>query len=445
MLKELKDFLTTQGVSTEKRFLLAVSGGLDSMVMASLFHEMGVSFAVAHCNFRLRAAASDGDADFVASWCKGRNVPLFSKSFDTMVHAEERGISIQMAARELRYQWFEELMPDFDFLCTAHHSSDLVESILQALINGRGADGLLGIHTLSGQLLRPLLFASREQIAAYAASIDLQWREDASNQSTKYQRNYLRHRVVPALRELQPSLEDAFGRSREKLSAMLLFAEQEADAWCELHTIREADGSVLIPRKKIKEKGQGGVFLLEHCLKKYGFHHQQVIDLLAARSTGAGVRAGQFIAQIDRDNIRLSRLQEGDIVAKELDLEKSGLKISDYYFEWDVVTQKPDWKKIAPNEAYFPLERLAEPLFFRVWQQGDRMQVLGSNHRKKVSDLLIDNKVPLAKKKRVVVLQSGDEIIWIPTIRSSERVKVLHTDHKLLRIRWRLDYANDKT
>src|ERR1017187_10418267 len=227
MLHRLLDFIKKENLFlTKDKILVAVSGGIDSVVLCELFHQATIKFGIAHCNFKLRDKESDGDEIFVKALAKKYDVPFYSKSFDTALYSKENGISIQMAARDLRYSWFEEIRikEKYQYIAVAHHQNDVVETVLMNLIKGTGIAGLHGILPKKDKIIRPLLFATREEIEAFAKENKLKFREDSSNQSDKYLRNKIRHQIIPVMKEINPSLESTFADNinRFKLAEALL-------------------------------------------------------------------------------------------------------------------------------------------------------------------------------------------------------------------------------
>ena len=226
MLQAFLDYIKSQGLIAEgKRSLLAVSGGLDSMVMLHLFHEAGLPCAVAHCNFSLRGAESDADEALVITTAKDLSIPIYTQRFDTEQEAAKRGVSIQMAARELRYNWFKQLLEEekYDYIATAHHLNDNIETLFLNLAKGTGIRGLHGILPQNGLIIRPLLFATREALEEYQQAQNIPYREDTSNLSDKYSRNRIRHHLIPVLKQINPSIEATMADNIERFQGAEYF------------------------------------------------------------------------------------------------------------------------------------------------------------------------------------------------------------------------------
>jgi tRNA(Ile)-lysidine synthase len=419
--------------SPEDKVLLAVSGGLDSMVMLHIFIRAGFSVGVAHCNFQLRGAESDGDEKFVARFCQSLKIPFYSKRFEARAMANENGISIQMAARELRYNWFEELLIEENYsrLATAHHSSDSVETILLSWINGASIDGLLGIPVKNGNIIRPLLFATRAQLESYAKDAQLTWREDSSNDSIDYRRNYIRHRIIPHLSEVNPSFESTIMRGQEKLKGeyeLLSIAFQE---WKNKY-VEYSDDTILIAKKGF-EHFSSGASILWRLINHLGFNFDECLQIMEALE---GQPGKQFMG-----------------TAHELNIDRDQLIIFPQKKSWEEVILKPDqelailgtWTMnlrysnreltVIPTDPYevvLDAEKIAFPLRWRQWKSGDYFYPLGMNHRKKLSDFLIDEKVSMAEKSRVTVLESQGQIIWVPGYRPDNRFRVTTETKRVL-------------
>ncbi|MCD9014791.1 tRNA lysidine(34) synthetase TilS [Parachryseolinea silvisoli] len=413
------------------RILLAVSGGIDSVVMLRLFHETGQPVAVAHCNFQLRGEASDGDQQFVATLCHDLDVPCFVKRMDTAAYAETEGLSTQLAARALRYAWFEEVRvrEGFDRIATAHHLNDALETVLLNWTRSANPDGLAGIPVQQGVIIRPLLFATRAAVEAYAASKDFAWREDASNQTDDYARNFIRHQVVPRLKELNPSLEQTVSRGLASMEGVLSLAAAGLEHWKTIYTT--AAGNRIAIRKAFAAAPHA-VAILARYLRPFGFHYSQCEDMVYAL---AGQPGKQFLAE-----------------AYTVMIDREALILTPHRAAWDVVTLATehqhvvlgDWTlAVERSEAGRPLmggawhatvdaDRITFPITWRRWRAGDVFYPLGMNHGKKISDFLIDSKVARADKAAVTVLEAGERIFWVVGHRLDDRFKVTAATKQVL-------------
>ena len=406
-----------------EKILLAVSGGVDSIVMLHLFKEAGFSVGVAHCNFQLRGNDSDEDEDFVKEVCQKLNVPVFTKRFDTQTFAWENNLSIQMAARELRYSWFDHLLDEhhYDLLATGHHFDDTVETILLNWIKGSSAEGLTGIPTKNKRIIRPILFATRVQVEKYAQEKGIEWREDQSNLTDDYQRNFIRHQIIPKLRELNPSLETTLHNGIEKLQSDLDMIHFHVEAWKQ-EFVLQGNERITIAKKGFDFYPHGAQ-LLWRCIKEYGFNVEQAREIIHGLHGQSGKRFLSTTHQlvIDREYLIISphenfwneiSIVEGQDQAVlgswSMEIEKSGSK----EFSNDSLVAKLD------------ADKLKFPLRWRKWKAGDFFYPLGMEHTRKLSDFLIDNKVSVADKNVVTVLESAGEIAWVVGYRIDNRFKI---------------------
>jgi tRNA(Ile)-lysidine synthase len=435
MLKAFKDFINNNDLfEGDDRIMLAVSGGLDSMVMAALFRETTHKIAVAHCNFQLRQAESDEDEEFVKQFCGHAGIPFFSKRFDTKNYAEELGISIQMAARELRYEWFNELLGQekYHWLATAHHLNDNIETVLFRWTQGAGLDQLRGIPAKNDKIVRPLLFATREQLAAYAKEKMIKWREDASNATEDYHRNFIRHQVVPKLKEINPSLEETFTHSLEKANGAFELMQRGLGQLKD--DLTSTDDRRFNIDKNLLMLLRNPEFVCYEWLKLYDFDWDRCCQLVKA----IGGQPGKIFyspthqAVIDREHIIVTAREEWQ---KDILIEDGQDKAA--LGPWLLTLSRGDAKKLfdRPGGASVDRDRIKFPLIWRKWKRGDFFFPLGLGHRKKLSDYLVDEKVSMADKSVVTVLETGGEIVWVVGHRLDDRFKVTPATRSVLEIR----------
>lgn len=405
-----------------ERVLLAVSGGLDSMVMLHLFHACGFSVSVAHVNFQLRGAESLGDEQFVKNWCAVHNIPFFVNHFETNNYAIERKMSIQMAARELRYGWFEEIRnrESIRYVATAHHLSDSLETVLINLARGTGMEGMAGIPVKNGSRIRPLLFASREEIENYAADESIAWREDQSNLTDDYQRNFIRHQIIPALKKVNPSLEDTFKETVSKIQSELNILHHDLKAWKKDNWVEEGETIRIRKNGLIPDEGSARLW---HCIKSFGFGFEQCENILRAMhgQPGKFFLSGSHKLVIDRGFLVIT---PDRIIVEEVIIHSNQESAIRGPYEMRLNYTRD--LNLPSNHEIFMLDadRLYFPLIWRKWQPGDYFFPLGMTHRKKISDFLIDNKVSVGEKDFVTVLESGGEIVCVVGYRIDNRYKL---------------------
>ena len=403
--------------------LLAVSGGVDSMAMLYLFREAGFRIGVAHCNFQLRGKESEADEEFVREVCKELDVPFYSRRFETEAFAWENTLSIQMAARELRYAWFEELLIKNTYRClaTGHHFDDSMETILLNLTRGSATDGLAGIPIKNGNVIRPLLFASRKQIEKYAAMKGLVWREDLSNLTDDYQRNFIRHQVVPKLKELNPSLELTWQSGIEKIHGDLALLHHAFAHW-KKQFITESVERITIQKNAFVSFSHGGS-LLWRFIKSFGFNFEQSKEIISSLNGQPGKRffSSSHLLVVDRDLLIITSIQHD---WHEVLIEKGQLQslLGPWHLQMEIVRELPD--RINENEAYLEESMVTFPITWRKWKAGDSFVPLGMEHKKKLSDFFIDRKVSMADKELVTLLESDGKIVWVAGHRIDDRFKV---------------------
>jgi tRNA(Ile)-lysidine synthase len=409
--------------------LLAVSGGVDSIVLCHLMHQCHLPFAIAHVNFRLRGKESEEDEAFVKQKALSYGVPFHSKKFETQRYAWERKISVQMAARELRYRYFEEVCKAQGYIATAtgHHQKDVVETILVNLIRGTGIAGLHGIRSRREGLIRPLLFATREEIRAYAESAQLVWREDSSNQSSKYHRNLIRNEILPAMRRINPSAESALAQTAERLNAVEAVYRHAIEETKKRVFSEEADGTFSIALDLLFEENEPILRLFE-IIKPFGFHYQDAHDLMRkSGQSGRRFYSGEYEAITDRMRMVLRPVKQEPVPqAEEWPLRERRHRYGAYELQIDFIENwEPELLVKNAHLAFIDADCLkGGALTIRSWQEGDWFQPLGMPGRKKLSDFFVDQKIPVHLKEHIPIICQQDEIIWIGGLRLDERYRV---------------------
>jgi tRNA(Ile)-lysidine synthase len=399
------------------RFLVAVSGGIDSVVLTELFRQAHFNYALAHVNFKLRGTESDKDAAFVQSLAEGHGVDCHSHSFETKEYAVRNGISIQMAARELRMQWMEDARREkkFHWVALAHHANDQLETIVFNMAKGTGFSGLRGMKPVNNHLIRPLLDQSRATIETFAAKHQLAWREDRSNQSDDYTRNRIRHHIIPELEKINPSLFKTFSATQERLlaaDAMLNESlELVRDRCLEAH-----EDHFRIYISKLPAFPQQALALL-FILEPYGFSYDQVRQMCHSLThSGKSFLSNHYEVLVDREFLLLAkRKAPSGAVEKEIAIEASTARIKTHAgtISAEIIPRESYEIEKDANVAALDAECISFPLTIRKWKAGDRFVPLGMNHQKKISDFLVDEKVSVHTKRQVEVLCMGEDIIWL--------------------------------
>lgn len=409
------------------KILVAVSGGLDSMVLLHLLRLAGYSVGVAHANFQLRGKESDADEEFVKKFCHRWNLPFYGNRFETNNYATAHGVSTQMAARELRYPWFQEVLhkENYDWIATAHHANDSLETILLNLSKGAGMEGMMGVEAKNKNIIRPLLFATREEIENYAAATEIAWREDSSNSSDDYQRNFIRHQLVPLLKQINPSVEESVQRTITKLKGVKELAQIGIDQWKTQYQKIE-NGKIRLRKNGLKDHqhAEGILFAL---VKEYGFNLDQCADIIHSLHGQSGKKfsAPDYELVVDRDELILYKLfNETEVLIPD----------SEGIYQLGNLTLNVRFNSLLSistnkNTACLDASKLPFPLKWRKWQEGDRFYPLGMKHQKKLSDFFIDEKMTLADKESATVIESNEQIIWVVGHRIDDRYKI--TDETL--------------
>ena len=414
----------------DKKLLLAVSGGVDSMVLLDLFYKLRFDICVVHCNFQLRGKESDADEMLVREICQDGYIPYFINSFETIDFAKEKKLSIQLAARKLRYDWFQELLSlGFDYVLTAHHLDDNVETFLINFTRGTGLEGLTGIPAQNENIIRPLLPFSRDEIENYAIDNKIQWREDSSNASDKYFRNKLRHNIVPTLKELNTGFLDSFQNTLHHL--------QQAESLVN-------DASKLVFEKVVKEKGnqleihlkpllefQNYKAYLYQWLKNYGFSAwNDIYDLVNAQS-GKQVFSETHILLKDREKLILSErnsINKSEVFIIESIESKVNIPLK------LIFSRFLGGKHVNANCIFVDEDKIKFTLIIRKWQEGDYFYPAGMNGKKKLSKYFKDEKYSLLDKENQWLLCSEDQIIWVIGKRADQRFIATERTQQIIKI-----------
>ncbi len=418
-----------------KRFLIALSGGLDSVVLATLAKQTGLNMAFCHVNYHLRADASDGDADFVSDLADQLEVPLFLLENDL---SDFQG-NIQLEARTSRYEWFYDLMEGrgFDYVMTAHHLNDSLETLLFNLGRGTGIHGMTGIPERNERILRPMLAFSREDISTFAKANDIQHREDESNASDKYARNFLRHHVVPNLLEHNSEYLDGVSKTVRHLQGTAYFNQMALDIILEKALNSEGASRWRLDWAQMKAYLYPSHILL-HWLEAYGFSGKQIDDFLSKSpwQNGARLLTKDYTLLYDREHFILTKQTE----SKEHRIHFSPkyfqeLQFGDCQFSFSYINVSEFEKSNDPNIAFFDADKLGI-MGIRFWKDGDSFLPFGMNGKAKtLKKLFTDAKYDIDQKHRVPLLVNGNDIIWVCGLRSDHAYAVGNDTKRVLRVR----------
>ena len=405
-----------------KKLLLATSGGLDSMVMAHLFSTLNFDIALAHCNFQLRGNESLEDQFFVQNYAEANDIPVFITQFDTQSFAIDYKLSIQVAARELRYNWFYELLEkeNFDYILTAHHADDTIETFLIHLIRGSGLEGFTGIPAQNESIIRPLLAFSREEISNYAAANVVQWHEDSSNSSDKYLRNKVRHDIVPLLKELNPSFLTSFQNTQKYLNEAQVMVE-DATIMIYQQVASEVNNEIHYNIDKLKILPNYKSYLYQW-LKEYGFSAWDDIYELVDSQSGKQVFSNDFRLLKDRNTLVIAPITENNSTEVYY-IEENQNEVS---FPIKLTISNQNFVSNTDNSIIFvDADKLKFPLQLKRFEEGAVFSPFGMNGKtKKVSKLFKDEKLSLLQKENTWILYSNEDIVWVIGIRQDERFKI---------------------
>jgi tRNA(Ile)-lysidine synthase len=409
----------------ENKLILALSGGIDSMVLADLLLKAKADFVLAHCNFHLRGEESDGDERFVREYAERNGLTIYVKQFDTMGYAKERGVSIEMAARDLRYAWFEELCQqlNYDYIAVAHHADDQLETFFINLLRGAGLRGLKGMQSVNGHIVRPLLNVSREEIRQYATENGIEWREDHTNAETQFLRNKIRHELLPVIDGISKEGRASILKSISHLgSENELYRELLQE---KLFGVVKKEGEV---QRLLTGNSQFSIFnaqLLFEWLRDYGFNSDQVHFIHEAMNGQPGTTyfSSTHRLTIERDGLELTPICQKSDTSIEISYQQIA-KDEDYMLD------------PSPEVAQLDYNKLTFPLQLRKWQAGDRFHPLGMKGSRLLSDYLKDLKLTTSQKENVSVLVTpNDEIVWVVGYRIDDRFKVTDKTKNILIVR----------
>lgn len=457
MLEEFQAYINRYNLIAEgEKVILALSGGIDSMVLADLLLKTKVDFVAAHCNFHLRGEESDGDEKFVRDYAERNGIQCYVKHFDTEKYAAERGVSIEMAARDLRYAWFEQMRQQlgYDKVAVAHHADDQAETFFINLLRGAGLNGLKGMKPQNGVVIRPLLWASREQIRQYAVESQITWHEDHTNAESVYLRNKIRNQLLPTFDELHPEARQGLYKSLEHLSAenelyRALLKEKLAQ-------IVELDGDVQrlpfsklvkakVPEPAIPEATRRverptySFQLLFEWLRQYGFNTDQCHFIYDAIGTGVGNQycSATHRLVIGRDELQLSEIKEKKDDEIQIGIGEEEI-LSPFHLCFSKLERTAEFIiDKSPEVAQLDADKIQFPLILRHWRHGDRFHPLGMKDSKLLSDFFVDQKFTEYQKQNVWLLVSaGGDILWVVGYRLDDRFKIVDDTKTVFECRW---------
>lgn len=440
MLELLKEYIEQHDLFTpDQPILLAISGGIDSMVMAELFYRAKYNFAIAHCNFGLRGSESNHDEKFVESIARSYNVPFYVKHFKTREYAGFNKISVQMAARTLRYEWFEELLhtDGFKAVATAHHLDDQIETFFINVLRGTGISGLHGILPNRTNIVHPLMFAFRRNIEEFASDEAIGFREDSSNRTTKYVRNKIRHDLIPLLGEINPEFRKTITATIDRVrDAELLLRNYIKEILSRIRS--EENGVIKFHIESLRQLHPTGLYLFE-LLQPYNFNRSVCDEIAESLEEIPGKQFFSNTHRILKDREYLILTETGGLIADLVDetvieehtteiTKPIHLRISRMQNDFDIEISR------SSTIAMFDSSKIEFPLSLRKWREGDSFIPYGMNQKKKLSNYFIDNKFSLVEKENSWLLLSGNNIIWLVGHRIANPCRITPATDEILKI-----------
>jgi len=456
LLRRFVEYIKNEALFQKKdRLLLAVSGGIDSVVLCELCRQAGYNFEIAHCNFQLRGEESERDEAFIQSVGDSYSAKVFIKKFDTEKYATEKKVSIQVAARELRYEWFENLIAsaaagplltpeDFpktshithciSYILTAHHANDNVETLLMNFFKGTGIKGLQGILPKQGKIIRPLLFAKKLEIVSFAKENNLSFVEDSSNLSDKYTRNYFRNQLIPSIKKVFPEVEENLLHNIERFKDAEMLYQQAI----QLHKgkLLEYKGNEIhIPVLKLLKAEPLSTIIYE-IIKDYGFTAHQAVEVIHLLKSGSGRFISSTTYKIIKDRKWIIISPNNTSEASNILIDEHDSKIIFENGQLEIIKiEKGESSLSAENSiAMLDVKDITYPLLLRKWKQGDYFYPLGMQKKKKISRFLIDQKLSMNDKEKIWIIESNKKIAWIVGKRIDDRFKITNATKKILKI-----------
>jgi tRNA(Ile)-lysidine synthase len=441
LLQQFKSYIKQHDLFHSKdKLLLAVSGGVDSVSLCELCRQAGYDFAIAHCNFRLRDNESERDKEFVEQLAKKYGVEFFLKEFDTKNYAEENKLSLQEAARNLRYSWFNEIISNSKseilnpkFVATAHHRDDNIETVLMNFFKGTGIAGLRGILPKQGKIIRPLLFASREDILSFAGQNNLQWVEDSSNESEKYTRNYFRLSVIPLIEKIYPGANSNLADNLERFRDIEELYRQ-AISEQKKKLIERKENEFHIPVLKLKKTSPLKTIVYE-VTREFGFGSKQVDEAIALLDAETGRYIQSSTHRIIKNRNWLIIVPLRDSKVETVLIEGIGnWELGIGVLSADLI---PNSKFQIPNSsaiACVNADDIKFPLLVRKWKQGDYFYPFGMKKKKKLARFFIDQKLSKTDKEKIFVLEMDKKIIWVVGMRIDDRFRITDKTKNIMKI-----------
>ncbi|HEY8689742.1 MAG TPA: tRNA lysidine(34) synthetase TilS [Chitinophagaceae bacterium] len=436
LLQKFTDFIKKENLFQAKdRLLLAVSGGVDSVVLCELCKQAGFDFVIAHCNFQLREDESGRDEQFVRELAKKYSSEIFVKKFETEKYAEQNKLSIQVAARELRYEWFNSLIGDeIKYILTAHHANDNIETLLMNFFKGTGINGLQGILPKQANVIRPLLFAKKEEFLEFAKENGLSYVEDSSNASDKYTRNYFRNQLIPSIQKVFPQVEENLINNIQRFTEIQTLYQQSID----LHKkklLEKKGEEIHIPVFKLL-KSQPLATIVYEIVKDFGFTSNQTDEVIKLLKSDSGKYVQSPRHRVLKNRNWLIVTPVNTEISENILIEEKDKEIKFLSGKLEIKKALVAVYKLSANEniAQLDADEITFPLLLRKWKQGDYFYPLGMNKKKKLSRFFIDQKMSMTEKENTWVIEMNKKIVWVVGKRIDNRFKITGKTKNILLI-----------
>lgn len=437
MLEQFRQNIQTLGlIPGQHKVLAAVSGGADSVVMLRLLQQTGFELGIAHVNFGLRGEESNAEMEFVSQLAENLNLALHIDMPETKTTAENEGLSIQMAARKLRYDFFQNIASDFqyDFIATAHHADDDLENLFIFLLRNNIQSAFAGIPPVNGNVIRPLLPFTKNQIVEFATEKNWIWCEDSSNQKDDYLRNKIRHHIVPGLKYFYPGVIEDYQQISLEYSVWLKQLHTKYDAVLNANLEKNAQ-SVFLNKSILSEINADQI--LEYYFLLLGFNKNEIVKIMELKRTGSYFLSNAYRVMIERDGWRIFNADQKFEIAP-VEIQKSQLPVEISFGNYLLKIEETEESNVQHENVWvFDMDKVFFPLQLRAWQNGDKMQVFGMQGRKKLSDIFIDAKINLSEKEACPVIAAGDEIMGLIPLRRSALAPVIADTRSILKFSWR--------
>lgn len=410
MLNALKNHLCNNfSFINGKKLLICVSGGVDSMVLLKILKTLNYNVSAAHCNFKLRGIESDADCDFVKQYCNLNKIDFYTKEFDT----SDPKYSVQMSARKLRYEWFYHLLHvnDFDYIVTAHHLDDSLETFLINLSRSTGIDGLRGIKSINDKIIRPLLIFNKSDIIQYANLNKLEWREDSSNKKNDYLRNKIRNTIIPKLKELNPNFLNNFSKTLNFINDDACIIEDYVSNFKNSNFIINND-ITSVDKIIIKDLSPSFVFKL---FKEYGFKNIKEIFDLCYSISGKIIKSESHYILSNRKSLLIRKIDHNNSTSYFYN------NLEDHVLPNNILIEEGSFKKSENKSLYLDKKNISFPIIIRTWKKGDYIYPTGMNGKKLISKLYKDKKLSTFDKENQFIIEDGDHILWVVGMRFDKR------------------------